>query len=169
MKKTSHLLCLAMIVSCFFSVSTAKNKWRTNVYESSISNVTLDLKGATKEEINNSVQKVLKGKEKWCDAFIKQCPGKLNGVFTFKGKKRVVGIGYGVSAAKARKKANKNNLASLEQSKLNKLGAYSTILKVQTKNGYFIYVIMRTAVDTGFRFEDFNNTSDDILKDENDE
>lgn len=165
MKRIFHLFLLTLLTICFITNISAKDKWRTNIYQSSISNIKLDVKAGTQEEINERVQRVLKGKEKWCDAFIKQCPGKLKGVFTFKGKKRVAGIGYDVSAVKARKKANQNNMEALENSGLNKLGAYSTVLKVQTKNGYFVFSILRSPVSNGFRFEDFEDKSDDIIED----
>ena len=160
-----HRPLLLVVLTLIFPYSSfAKDKWNTNIYESSASNKNLDIKGRTEEEINNRVQSIIKGKEKWCDTFIKTCPGKLKGVFTFKGKQRVVGIGYDVSAIKARKKANVNNLAAFDDAGLNKFGVYATVLKVKTKNGYFIFAILRSPVSGGFKFDDFKDKSDDILK-----
>lgn len=157
-----RIVVLIILISSHFSF--AKDKWNTNIYESSTSNKRLDVTGGTEEEINNRVQNVIKGKEKWCDAFIKSCPGKLRGVFAFKGKQRVGGIGYDVSAVKARKKANGNNLAAFDDAGLNKFGMYVTVLKVKTKNGYYIFAILRSPVSGGFNFDDFEDKSDDILK-----
>lgn len=158
---------ITLFVSCMvigLSSIDAEDKWKTNIYQSSVSDVRLGLTAKTKEGINDSIQKVLYGKESWCDEFIKQNPGKLEGEFVFQGKKRVVGIGCDMIAVKARKKANNNSLKALENSDLNKMGVYSTVLKVKTLNGYFVYAILRSAVSKGFKFEDFKDQSDDVIK-----
>ena len=146
MKISIKTFFLLYIFICFSSILFAKDRWGTNIYQSSVSDVELDLAADPEEKKNENVQHVLEGKEKWCDEFIKQNPGVLKGVFTFKGKKRVVGIGYDSSAVKARSKANKNNLAALEDSGINKLGMYATVFKVKTKNGYFVFAILRSPV-----------------------
>jgi len=153
---TCAAICLSMI--------HAKDRWQTNIYQSSESEVRLDLTADSEESNNQNVQNVLMGKEKWCDEFIRQNPGKLNGVFSYKGKKRVVGIGYDTLAVKARKDANLNSLAALEDSDLNEMGMYATVLKVKTTNGYFVFAILRSPVSRGFKFEDFEDQSDDIIK-----
>jgi len=141
----------------------AKDRWRTNIYQSSASAKDLVLSGCSEAEKNRRVQDVLANKEKWCDEFIRQNPGRLKGVFLYKGKKRIVGIGYDSSVVKARNKASQNNLEALEESGLNKLGMYATVLKIQTKNGYFIFAILRSTVDDGFKAEDFNDNTEDVL------
>ncbi len=161
MKRVFHIF--LVVIACI-GISAAQDKWKTNIYESSASRINLNVTRGTKEEINLRVQQVLKGKEKWCDEFIKICPGKLKGAFTFKDKQRVVGIGYDLNSAKARKKADENNLAAFDDAGLNKLGVYATVLKVKTKNGYFIYAMVRSPVSEGFKFEDFKDKSDDVLE-----
>ena len=164
MKVKFRLFILTYTIICFCISIHAKDRWKTNIYQSSVSDVELDVTTRSEEKRNENVQEVLAGKEKWCDEFIKQNPGALKGVFTFKGKKRVVGIGYDSSAVKARSKASKNNLTALEDSGINKLGMYATVLKVKTKNGYFVIAILRSPVSQGFRFEDFEDQSDDVIK-----
>ena len=163
MKMRFKIFFITCVTICL-SIVDAKDRWRTNVYQSSVSGVRLDLTAESEEGKNQNVQNVLTGKEKWCDEFIKQNPGKLKGAFTFKGKKRVAGIGYDTSAVKARKKANKNSLSALEGSDLNEMGMYATVLKVQTLNGYFVFAILRSPVSKGFKFEDFKDQSDDVIK-----
>lgn len=163
MKIRFKIFFIIYIVICL-SIIYGKDRWRTNIYQSSVSGVVLDLTADSEEGNNQNVQNVLMGKEKWCDEFIKQNPGKLKGVITFKGKKRVVGIGYDSSAVKARKKANKNSLTALEGSDLNEMGMYATMLKVRTTNGYFVFAILRSPVSKGFKFEDFKDQSDDVIK-----
>lgn len=41
---------------------------------------------------------------------------------------------------------------------------YATVLKVKTKNGYFVFAILRSPVSHGFMFEDFKDQSDDVIK-----
>ena len=159
-----QLFILTYAIICFCISTNAKDRWKTNIYQSSVSEVELDVTTRSEEKRNENVQRALEGKEKWCDEFIKQNPGVLKGIFDFKGKKRVVGIGYDSSAVKARSKANKNNLAALEESGINQLGMYATVLKVKTKNGYYIFAILRSPVSQGFRFEDFKDQSDDVIK-----
>ena len=159
-----QLIVFTCTIICFCICINAKDRWRTNIYQSSVSDVELDLTVDSEKEKNENVQRVLEGKEKWCDEFIKQNPGVLKGVINFKGKKRVVGIGYDSSSVKARSKAGKQNEAALEESGINKLGMYATVLKVITKNGYYIFAVLRSPVSQGFRFEDFEDQSDDIIK-----
>jgi hypothetical protein len=154
---------LVLITVCF-SPGFGKNQWKTNIYESSVSNVALDLSADSEEEKNANAQKVLLGKEKWCDAFIEQNPGKLSGVVAFKGKVRAAGIGYDSISVKARSIANKNCLAALEGSGLNEMGMYATVLRIWTQNGYYVYAILRSPVSKGFRIEDFQDQSDDVIR-----
>lgn len=163
MKMRFKIFTITSVIICL-SIVYGKDRWKTNVYQSSVSEVRLDLTADSEEEKNQNVQNVLTGKETWCDEFIKQNPGKLHGVFTFKGKDRVVGIGYDTSAVKARKQANKNSLSALDGTDLNEMGMYATVLKVRTINGYFVLAILRSPVSKGFKFEDFKDQSDDVIK-----
>lgn len=160
---------IPLLIFTVFNASYAKDRWRTNIYQSSVSEQELILAGCSEEERNRRIQGVLANKEKWCDEFLKQNPGQLKGVITYKGKERIVGIGYDSSAVKARNKANQNSLEALEESGLNKLGMYATVLKVQTKNGYYVFAILRSTLDEGFKIEDFKDNTDDIIQPTQDE
>ena len=57
---------ITFIAICL-SIIYAKDRWKTNIYQSSVSEARLDLSADSEEGKNQSVQNVLAGKEKWCD------------------------------------------------------------------------------------------------------
>lgn len=160
-------LYVVIVLSVLFSVLNTNARKKSNVFSSTVSEVDLRVNGQTPAQIIRSTREVLKGREKWLDAFLKQNPGRLNGVFTFDNKINVVAIAYSTNNSTARSNADKLCINTMEENDIEQVGVYSKHLKVSTRNGYFVYAILRSPVSSGFRSMDFNTGSsevDDLFK-----
>ncbi len=154
------LLISFLLISLIKSDLCARKK--SNVFNSTVSDVALEIKGKSGTQAIDAIHKVLKGREKWLDSFIKQNPKKLDGVFIFDDKINVIGIAYSVNASNARSEADKLCLKAMAENDIEQVGVYSRYLKVSTKNGYFIYAILRSPVSSGFRSMDFSTGSSEV-------
>lgn len=154
-----------MIISflVFISInSIVSARKKSNVFNSTLSDVELNIKGKDDAQIIEAVRIVLNGREKWIDSFLKQNPGKLDGVFIFEDKINVMGIAFSTNSSNARAEADKLCLKAMQENDIEQVGVYSRYLKVSTKNGYFIYAILRSPVSSGFRSMDFSTGSNEV-------
>lgn len=156
-----RLLFLSFLLISLFNTDICARK-KSNVFNSTVSDVALEIKGKSGVQAVEAIHKVLKGREKWLDSFISQNPGKLEGVFIFEDKINVIGIAYSVNSSNARSEADKLCLKAMEDNDIEQVGVYSRYLKVSTKNGYFIYAILRSPVSSGFRSRDFSTGSSEV-------
>lgn len=154
-------LLIALLIIFSFSFKVAARK-KSNVFNSSVSDVVLNVKGMSKPQIITSIHGILKGREKWLDSFLEQNPGKLEGVFVFEKKINILGVAYSTSPSSARAEADKLCLKAMAENDIEQVGVYSRYLKVSTKNGYFIYAILRSPVSSGFRSMDFSTGSNEV-------
>lgn len=151
------------LTTCFFMLSVfVEARRNSNVFKSSLSDVEFLVKGRTASQQVRDVRQILRGREKWLNSFLAQNPQKLSGVFNFDGKINVVGIAYSTNSSKARAAADDLCLKTMAEYDIEQVGVYSKYLRVNTKNGYFIYAIIRSPVSSGFRSMDFNTGSSEV-------
>ena len=162
MRSLKKVIYLFVILNLFFNISIFAKK-NSNIYKSSVSNIDLIFtNGATESEKRSAVRKAIQGSAKWVDAFLNQSDNKLQGSFNFDKKVNLIGIGFSTSSADARKVADRRCLSAIKEEGINQVGIYPKYVKINTRNGYVIYAILRTPVIGGFKNSDFSSNDDEV-------